>query len=386
MPRSLRITKIAATPVVVPSRADSIMSPELEDDWSKSPGIGKSTGLSTAKLAELPKYILRVETDGGVKGFGETYRDVSVENLRRNARALIGNDALDLQWSALPIPHDREYDGFELAIYDLAGKALELPVYQLLGGRCRDRVECSMWTGRRTPGDAGRKAFEGMQRGFDTIKFKCNQHDNVSAWAREVQTRCGPDMKMIFDPNQRWDPYDFAAEEMQKLKRGGFNVLGIEDPVDRKKLTDYRKLREIGLNVVLHVALPYCAYGQRAEDALAGLKEDALDAFNFNGGMAKFVELANIAHLANKPCWHGSEVDLGLLEAGYVHASAAAPACTWPSDIFGRLVREHDLLKSPLTFDGKNIRVPTKPGLGVDLDESAIETYRVAAGIDLEAT
>jgi muconate cycloisomerase len=383
MPRSLRITRITATPIVVPSRPDSIMSPELEDDWSKSPGIGKSTSLSTAKLAELPKYILRIESETGRVGFGETYRDVNAENLKRDAQALIGANVFDLQWSDLPIPHDREYDGFELAIYDLAGKALEMPVYQLLGGRSRDRVECSMWTGRRTPSDAGRKAFEGMQRGFDTIKFKCNQHDDVSAWAREVQSRCGPEIKMIFDPNQRWDPYDFAVEEMQKLKRGGFNVLGIEDPVDRNKFADYRKLREIGLNVVLHVALPYCAYGQRAEDALRGLKEDALDAFNFNGSMAKFVELANVARLANKPCWHGSEVDLGLLEAGYVHASAAAPACTWPSDIFGRLVREHDLLNTPLAFDGKNILVPTGPGLGVELDASAVERYRAGDDIDL---
>jgi muconate cycloisomerase len=160
-------------------------------------------------------------------------------------------------------------------------------------------------------------------------------------------------------------------------------VLGIEDPVNRQSLGDYRKLREIGLNVVLHVALPYCAYGQRAEDALRGLKEDALDAFNFNGSMASFVQLAEIAHLANKPCWHGSEVDLGLLEAGYVHASSAAPACTWPSDIFGRLVREHDLLAEPLRFDGKSIIVPTGPGLGVELDESAMEKYRVGDDIDL---
>ncbi|HTL29223.1 MAG TPA: mandelate racemase/muconate lactonizing enzyme family protein, partial [Tepidisphaeraceae bacterium] len=344
---------------------------------------GKSTGQSTAKLAELPKYILRVESDRGLIGLGETYRDVNVENLRRNARALVGTNALDLRWSALPFPEDREYDGFELAIYDLAGKALELPVYQLLGGRCRDRVECSMWTGRRTPADAGRKAFEGMQRGFDTIKFKCNQHDDVTSWAREVQDRCGPGMKMIFDPNQRWDPYQFAVEQMQKLKRGGFNVLGIEDPLNRQSLSDYRKLREIGLNVVLHVALPYCAYGQRAEDAVRGLKEEALDAFNFNGSMASFVRLADLAHLAEKPCWHGSEVDLGLLEAGYIHASAAAPACTWPSDIFGRLVREHDLLKTPLQFDGKNIVVPTAPGLGVELDDAAVEKYRTGDDIDL---
>src|SRR6478672_1634470 len=144
MTRSLRITRITATPVVVPSRPDSIMSPELSDDWSNSPLIGKTTNLSTARFPELPKYLLRARTDVGIAGLGETYRDVSVENLRRNARRLIGQRVMDLRWAALPIPEDREYDGFELLMYDVAGKALGLGVSQLLGGRCRTRVECSM--------------------------------------------------------------------------------------------------------------------------------------------------------------------------------------------------------------------------------------------------
>jgi muconate cycloisomerase len=135
------------------------------------------------------------------------------------------------------------------------------------------------------------------------------------------------------------------------------------------------------LNIVLHVALPYCVHGQRAEDAVRGLIADAMDAFNFNGSMTGVVRLAALAQLAGKPCWHGSEVDLGILEAGYVHAAAASPACTWPSDIFGRLVREHDLLAAPLRFEGKHVIVPSGPGLGVVLDDGAVEKYR--AGPDL---
>ena len=52
--------------------------------------------------------------------------------------------------------------------------------------------------------------------------------------------------------------------------------------------------------------------------------------------------------LPNLPSWHGSELDLGILEAMYLHQCAAAPSCIWPSDIFGRLIREHDLLTEPL--------------------------------------
>ena len=99
--------------------------------------------------------------------------------------------------------------------------------------------------------------------------------------------------------------------------------------------------------------------------------------------MASFTRLGALAELANKPCWHGSEVDLGILEAGYVHAAAATPACTWPSDIFGRLVREHDLLTTPLQFEGKFIRVPTAAGLGVELSDQAIEHYRAGGDVPL---
>jgi muconate cycloisomerase len=240
-----------------------------------------------------------------------------------------------------------------------------------------------MWTGRRTPAEAGRKAAEGQARGFDTIKFKCNQHDDVAAWASEVRQQCGPEMRMTFDPNQRWRDFELAAKQIRALKDGGFNILAIEDPVERMRLEDFHRLREFGLNIVLHIALSYSMFGQRADDALRALHADAVDGFNFNGSMASFVRLADLAHLASKPCWHGSGVDLGILEAGYLHSAAASPACTWPSDIFGRLVREHDLLRESIRFDGKYAVVPTGLGLGVELDETAMERYRAGADIDL---
>jgi muconate cycloisomerase len=62
----------------------------------------------------------------------------------------------------------------------------------------------------------------------------------------------------------------------------------------------------------------------------------------------------------------------------YVHQAAAARSCVWPSDIFGRMIRSHDLLATPLAFDPPYVRIPAEgPGLGVRLDEDAIARFRV---------
>jgi muconate cycloisomerase len=59
----------------------------------------------------------------------------------------------------------------------------------------------------------------------------------------------------------------------------------------------------------------------------------------------------------------------------YVHSSAAAASCTWPGDIFGRMIREHDLLKTPLRFEPPFVYLPEGPGLGVEPDPDALAHY-----------
>ena len=89
--------------------------------------------------------------------------------------------------------------------------------------------------------------------------------------------------------------------------------------------------------------------------------------------------MADIADAAGIPCWHGSEVDLGILEAAYLRACAAAKNCTLRSDIFGELVLENDLIIEPLEIREGRARVPQRPGLGVELDLDSLEKYRVAS-------
>jgi len=128
---------------------------------------------------------------------------------------------------------------------------------------------------------------------------------------------------------------------------------------------------------VLHVSLPYVDHGQRVHDAIRAIQHQAIDGFNFNCGFAHFQKLDHIATAAELPCWHGSEIDLGIMEAMYLHSCAAAHSCEWSSDIFGTLIRSHDLLKQSLRIEPPFAFLPEGVGLGVEPDLEAINEYLI---------
>ena len=117
----LKITKIELFKVVVLMQDDINSSPEMSgDDLSEFP--------------KTPKFIMKVHTDSGIIGIGETARGVREQDLRKNVDYLVGKDIFDLNLTNLNLPYRREYAGFEIALYDAVGKAVRWPVYRLLGG------------------------------------------------------------------------------------------------------------------------------------------------------------------------------------------------------------------------------------------------------------
>jgi muconate cycloisomerase len=371
----MRITKIEKIEVKVPAKADTVNSPEVQDPMHMLVVDGKPSW--QVQFDQISKYIYRVHTDEGLEGLGESYRGANPETVDGIIASLIGSDPLRMNLRSLPIAWCREYDGFEAAIFDLVGKKLGLAAYRLVGGAFREWVEVDYWTGRRTTVDAIRKANEGHETGFSGIKFKCNLKDDVVAWAEGVREACGPAFSIVLDPNCRFERPAEVTRFSRGLEMAG-NIRCLEDPVPRWNLSWYRLLREkTALPIALHVVLPYMELGQMIQDVIRAIQTEAVDYFNFNGGIANFVRMADIADAAGISCWHGSEVDLGILEASYLHACAAARNCTLNSDIFGELVRENDLIVEPLEIREGRARVPQGPGLGVELDFEALEKYRV---------
>lgn len=358
--------------VVVPAKPDMVASKTINKPLHKLP-VGVKSGWSV-QFDTLPKLIMRMELSNGIVGWGECYRDHDWRMVHHIAEAFMNLNIENLCLQNLPINFCREYDGFECAIYDAYAKAHGLRVVDLLGGPVRTNVRVGAWSSHREKEEIPDLAKQFSEMGYDCLKFKTDLDDDVAAWCESIRV-VDPNMSVILDPNERWETTANTSKRLHALAEIG-NVLGLEDPIPRWKLNDFALLRSLGLvPIILHISMPYIIHGQRITDAISALQANAIDGFNFNCGIANFQRLDHIAAAAGLTCWHGSEIDLGILEAMYVHSSAAAISCTWPGDIFGRLIREHDLLQQPLNIQPPLVDLPHGLGLGVEPDMAAIQHY-----------
>jgi muconate cycloisomerase len=374
----MRIAETELIPVVVPTRPDAVNSAEWgQDGWG-----------------DMEHILIRVRTDEGIVGLGETQRGVSRDATRAAAESLRGLDPLVLCLQDIPLGGDVSqslvgaastryrprlhelrmakspaYDAFEIALFDIVGQALGVPIHKLLGGAYRARVPVDFWFGRRSPEDARRLSARARELGYHGLKMKNALEDPTVAQVEAIVAGGGPDFQITIDPNERFYRPAEAIRLARELERFP-NVAMLEDPMPKWNLDWYRLFREkTSIPVALHLGSP--------QDVINAIKVEACDYMNLGGSMVNFVKTAAIADAAGIPVWHGSGVDLGVLEASYVHVSSVAPNCVLKADVFGRLIREHDLLATPLEISDGQATVPTAPGLGVALDEDAVDRYRV---------
>jgi muconate cycloisomerase len=370
----MKIARITCFEVIVPAKKGTIESKEFHKPLHKLP-VGAKAGW-TLQFDQLPKLIIKMELASGIIGWGELYRGHHWNVVEDIVSCLVKEEIENISLQRLPFSFCREYDGFECAIWDAYAKMHNLRVVDLLGGPLKDKIKVGAWSSHRKIEDIEELAKSFYKKGYDCVKFKCDLEDDVVTWC-EIIAEAAPDMQVILDPNERWEYVHEARKRINGLEEVG-NILCLEDPIPRWKLSDYAQLRSYSsVPIVLHVSLPYILEGQRIRDAISAIQLQAVDGFNFNGGLANFQRMDHIAVAAELPCWHGSEIDLGILEAMYVHSSAAAASCIWPSDIFGRMIREHDLLKTPLKFNPPYVLLPEGLGLGIEPDEKVIANYLV---------
>jgi len=352
----LTITRVDLFRVVVPMKPDSTTDPETAE---------------SSRFDLVPKIILKIHTDSGIVGIGETGRGEDYAAVQRNAEFLKGKNALDFNLTRLELPARAGYAAYEMALYDILGKALGWPLWKLLGGLAQRKVLVGYWTGRRTPAGIRRVAERAVAGKFTSIKTKCTQGDPVVECA-EVLAKVAPGIKYIVDPNTRYKSYADFLPVAKALDRIG-NCLVFEDPFNKNDFEGYRNLRrEVKTHVAQHLGEPRAM--------IRVIKENAASVFNTGGnpGMSTFVSNCYLAGGAGMPVWHGSGNDCGIVDASYLHSCAASPNCTLPSDILSFL-REDDLIVEPIRIEDSYAIVSDRPGLGVDLDEDAIKRYQMKA-------
>jgi muconate cycloisomerase len=254
-----------------------------------------------------------------------------------------------------------------MALLDLIGKALDLPMYRIFGGLALPEIVVDYWIARMSPEDSAAAAKRALELGFHGLKMKCRWEDgNVVDRVLAVH-EVAPQMRVVIDPNRRFHTVENTLQIDRALE--GYDVV-IEDPIPRDDFTLYKRLKE-------ETSLPIAPHLQNPREAIEVVHLGAADAFNIGPSDWQFLHMARIAEDGGLPVWTASNVDLGLFDVYRLQAALAAPNCTFGSDISGNFVHEHSLLAAPLVDNGV-ARAPEGPGLGVELDEEAVARYTVA--------
>jgi L-alanine-DL-glutamate epimerase-like enolase superfamily enzyme len=323
--------------------------------------------------------LIRLETDSGLVGWGETPDDWVTKSFegtpedRLRGRAL-GRDPFDLEaWYAENGLGSYLASGVEMAMWDLIGQAARQPLYRLLGGAVRKRVELAACMGIRPYAEAREISRHYLEQGFGTLKTKAGRRaEEDLEMVRGIRDGVGDRLKLRIDPNQGYAP-EVAFPLARDLEK--YHLQYFEQPMPQGLIGEAARLRRhtttpIALNE--SVTTPEAALQILQLGAADVLLPDTYQC----GGILGVKKVAALAEAAGVPCVFHCAHDLGLKTAAMLHVVAGTPNFPLANDCtyYGL---EDDILTAPHRIEGGFMTVPEGPGLGVAVDEQKIAKYRV---------
>lgn len=286
----------------------------------------------------------------------------------------------------------------ETALWDLAGKALGLPVYQLLGGKFRDkvRVYCDTALYQRslpTPQDFAEAASKAKKMGFNALKFDLDQANdpnkydayNWTASPGELQRMVdqitaareavGPNIDICVDMHGRYDAVtgQKVARLMEPLK-----LMWLEEPIPAENVEAYKLITDSTSTPICAGENQYLAYGFRRMLEI-GAVDIVMPDLQKAGGLGEGQRIANLANLYYVPfAPHMVASFLGAMASAHVCASVPNfLILEWQS-----YFHTDPMFKDIITYDGKwvensFIEVSDKPGIGVEINEEGMKKYAI---------
>ena len=373
----MKISQVEAIPINVPLKA------------------GLTTKTSHGEHIDSPYVIVRIHSDEGLVGLGEATLSprwsgetspgcvAAIQGLL--APVLLGEDPTSVQLLRQKMDGAIRLNPYtkaavEMALWDLAGKATGLPVYQLLGGRVRQGLPIKMVVGAFEVSKSVKLARQFLEWGTRCLKVKVGLDPEQDLQrVQAVRELTGADFPIGIDANCGWTPSQ-AKHMLSRLRE--FDILFAEQPIptaDAAELAALRRHTDIPLMADESVFTPH--------DAWQLTKLRAVDILSVNpgkhGGLLGTLEVSHIAKAAGITCSMGSNLELGIGTAAMLHVAAAAPGINserFPGDFIGPLYHKVDMLETSLTLGPERALVPEGPGLGVELNEEQLEKYRDRSG------
>ncbi|MEZ4734396.1 MAG: mandelate racemase/muconate lactonizing enzyme family protein [Caldilineaceae bacterium] len=361
----------------------------------------KITHIGSVLLQPFPWVLVKVETDEGITGIGEAYHGAGVHQIvvdPRLQRALLGQDPRHVDKLFRDMMQRMSASGFyqgavmsaisgiETALWDITGQAYGAPVWQLLGGKFRDRIrlynDCHAGDSE-TPDAYVAKAKEVEALGFTALKFdidplptrrdrynRCISNDDIAYYIEVVSAvRAGlqRNTDLAIDAHWAYAPVDILkiAHAFEEL-----NLLWLEDPIPPENVAAMAKVTAATRTPICTGENFYTRFGFREliqQQAADIVSPDLAKAGGLLEGR-RIADLADMYYIPVAPHNIGSPIET----IATCHVMAATP--NFLALEFHHL---HDpvwenLLDGPPLIEAGHITVPDRPGLGVTLNEETV--------------
>jgi len=390
----MKIEKIETIPVSIPLEKfedgmDKVMGKNFptffaEDLYSQN----KYFLVKSNKGYILSNVIVKIFTDAGIIGIGEaacdTVEPVSVVKTMIDdhmAPRLIGKNPYDwkclidlVSWDTARGATRFSTSGIDLALFDLIGKAIGVPVYTLLGGCWRNKVLATIEVPRGSPEKMAEHCYEYFRKGVRGIKAKIGSNPERDAECiQAIREKLGNEISLRADANCGYSVKE-AIRFCKCVEKLDVNLELLEQPVVQHDLLGMKEVKD---STLIPISADESAFSLSQVQQI--IKLNAVDIINTKcakaSGINGVVQWATLAESAGLDIQIGTEWGLGLKVAAKLHLGGSIKNAH-PAVEFTEFMIHDLLLKDPLTLKDGYLTIPNDPGLGLELDEDKLEEYR----------
>jgi L-alanine-DL-glutamate epimerase-like enolase superfamily enzyme len=309
------------------------------------------------RAAYLP-WIVRIQTGAGLVGLGESFLDP-----RPHIGGLQGRSVWEFLNNGAVSP------AIMMAIYDLVAQAGGVPVAKLFSPQPRKTIQHTWWSHCLRPALMQAEAKRGLALGYTVHKVKTRPYEDPVEQMAAIAEVVPHDYQIYMDANGSFGLPAKTLTAAEALRRFP-QVKGFEQPIAHEDLVGYRQIRE---KLPMRLAVHY-----EAVDTRSFLVESLCDAFvveDWQWGPALTAK-AEVCKLAGRKLWVENGLFSGISQVFQAHQCAALPEVEFIISLTH--VAEDDIVVEPFTVEkGGFYKLPQKPGLGVTLDQAALEKYRI---------
>ncbi len=344
--------------------------------------LKKSWKISLYEQKTRPHCIIKIVTEDGFIGYGEAspspaFMGETGYTMELAINKYLGPSIIGENIFNIDEIHDKldkaiygnyaAKSAIDMALYDLMGKTLEVPVYKLLGGKYRDQIQLSWVVGMQDLEDSIEEAKERLAEGYKVIKIKVGiSPDRDIELLSKVREKLGYDFPIRLDANQGYD-YRTALTTFKKLEE--FHLESIEQPVKRWDIKGLKMLRErLDTPIMADESI------SNFHDVVNVVNNDACDIVNIKvgkvGGLSRAKKIANYLEANGLHATAGSNLEVGLGAAASLHFVASTKNVDIPNDLYlGNILHKNDIIKTNYELLNGCLKVPENPGLGIEVNE-----------------